>query len=142
MALLKSQRIYGMGALGRSVWPGITMLTPRWSGPSADVRGGMGFGLHGLGDYAKDASGDLILDSSGNPVSTSDTSTISDLVTKGLALLNSQQVFQLNLQRAQQGLGPINVPSPQINLGIAGINSSTLLLIGAGLLGVLLLKRR
>lgn len=141
-ANLRRNQIAGLGSA--TFWPGISRATPPGSAVSARISGGMGFGLNGLaalGDYATDASGNVIYDQSGNPVSTTDYGAIADLFTKGLALLNSQQVFQLNLQRAQAGLQPVTVPSPQINLGIAGISSSTLLLIGAGLFAVLLLKR-
>lgn len=120
-------------------------MTPHGAGVSSRITGGMGFGLNGLrglGDYATDANGNVITDASGNPVASNDYSAIADLFTRGLALLNSQQVFQLNLERAANGLPPVNVASPQINLGVAGINSSTLLLIGAGLLALLLVKRR
>lgn len=100
------------------------------------------FHLHGLGSVALDANGQPIIDpATGGPVDSTDSGTIADLVTKGLAILNSQQVFQLNLERAQRGLQPLNIPQPQVNLGIAGVNASTLLLIGGGLLALLLIKK-
>lgn len=140
-----------------TVFPGITQLTPPGVGISAKLRGGMGFGLGGhfvnrgmhralaglgaLGDYATDANGNVIYDANGNPVQSTDYASIAGAVQAGLAVLNSQQVFQLNLQRAQQGLQPISVPSPTVGLNIAGINSSTLLLIGGGLVLLMLAKR-
>ncbi len=115
-------------SLGMSVIPGITRLTPAWIGNSARIHGGMGFGLGGLGDTL-DPSTMSIAD-------------ISAAIQQGLMVLNSQQVFQLNLDRLQNGQAPIptQFAAPAFNIGLAGISNTTLLL-GAGLLLLLLLRR-
>ena len=134
--------------LGMSVIPGITQLTPPYIGRSARINGGMGFGLGAMGGtiaFQTDASGNSVMDANGNPIAAdgSDWSTIADLVQKGMAVLNSQQVFQLNLDRAQRGLAPINVPAPQVGLSIAGLNSQSIpfLILGALALVLLIGKR-
>lgn len=131
--------------LGITNWPGITRTMPPMM-PSARLRNGMRFGVGGLrglasaGEYALDANGNIMIDpTSGVPIQSTDITSISDMLTKGLALLNSQQVFQLNLSRAQAGLQPINVPAPVVGLNIGGL-SAPMLLLGLGAL--LLLMRR
>lgn len=100
----------------------------------------------GLGAFALDANGNVVRDESGNPVEATDYSAIGDLVTKGIALLNAQQVFQLNLSRLQQGLQPIptQYAAPTLNLGVSGVNTQ-MLLFGALAIGALAMfagKRR
>jgi hypothetical protein len=119
--------------LGMSVIPGITQLTPPQVGISARIRGGMGFGLHGMGDA--------------NPVTGLDPATMSltDITTaiqQGLMVVNSQEVFNINLQRLQAGLAPIptQFAAPTFNVGLAGV-STPMLLLGAGLLIFLLMRR-
>ena len=104
---------------------------------------GTSFGLHGLaslGDYALDANGNPILDANGNPVASTDYSAIGQAFVAGLAVLNSQQVFQLNLQRANQGLPPVTLPG---TTSLVNTSTNSLMLMGAGLLALMLfLKRR
>jgi hypothetical protein len=127
--------------LGMSVIPGISQVMPPSAGVSARIRGGMGFGLGGLG-ATTDAFGNPIIDpSTGAP--TSDVSVIGDLIQKGITALNAEQVFQLNLSRLQQGLPPIptSLAAPTVNVGLAGV-SNQVLLAGAALLAFLLLTKR
>jgi hypothetical protein len=124
--------------LGMTSWRGISQEMPPASRRSARVRGGRGFNLSGLGAlgvYAVDKNGNTIYDESGAPVEASDYAGIGDLITKGLAILNSQQVFQLNLDRLQRGLAPIptQYAAPTLNVGMAGV-STPMLLLGAALL--------
>lgn len=130
--------------LGMSVIPGITRLTPPWIGNSAAIRGGMGFGLGSVFgvDFTTNADGSPILDAYGNQVT--DASVIADMVTKGLAILNSQQVFQLNLDRLQKGLQPIptSYAAPTMNFGLAGVSMPMLLIGGALLLYLIASKKK
>ncbi|MHB8674558.1 MAG: hypothetical protein ACYDAK_12900 [Candidatus Limnocylindrales bacterium] len=112
------------------------------------VANGMGFGMKGLGGlrglgdsggYATDANGNIIYDANGNPVASTDYSGIGQALVAGLAVLNSQQVFQLNLQRAQQGLPPVTLPG---TTSLVNTSTNTLMLVGAGLVALLLLLRR
>lgn len=93
--------------------------------------------------FATDASGNIIIDQNGNPVQESDTGTIADLVTKGLAILNSQQVFQLNLDRLQRGLQPIppQYAAPTINFGLAGVSTQAVMIGAAALLAFAFMKK-
>ena len=57
-----------------------------------------------LGDIALDANGNAIIDpATGQPVQASDVSTIGDMITKGMALLNSQQVVMVWQQGIPKG---------------------------------------
>lgn len=89
-----------------------------WTGVSVvDARRG----LAGLGD----------LDIAGLSVAE-----IADLVQKGLVAFNSQQVFQMNLDRAAAGLAPIPVSlaAPTVNLGL---NADTQRLVVYGALAAI-----
>lgn len=57
--------------------------------------------------------------------------------------LNSQQLFSLNLQRAQQGLPPLNPAAyaPQVAVGLNEDTQRLVLLGAAALLAVFLLKK-
>jgi hypothetical protein len=128
--------------LGMSTIPGISQIMPPSAGVSAKIRGGMGFGLGGLGATTTDVYGNPIIDpSTGSP--TSDVSVIGDLIQRGITALNSEQVFQLNLSRLQQGLPPISpsLAAPTINVGLAGIPNQVLL-AGAALLAFLIFTKR
>lgn len=61
-----------------------------------------------------------------------------------VAGLNSQQLFQLNLQRAQQGLPPLStqVYAPAVNIGMSPEMQKMVMIGGLALLAVLLLKKR
>jgi hypothetical protein len=123
--------------------PGITVKTP-WSGRSASLANGVGFGR--LGDVAADGSyidpgtGGITDPTTGS--TTTNLDTIIGLVKQGIVALNSQEVFQLNLDRLKAGLPPIptQYAAPTVNLGVAGI-SPTMLLGGAALLALLLIRR-
>lgn len=58
--------------------------------------------------------------------------------------LNSQQLFQLNLQRAEQGLPPLNpaMYAPSMNFGMTPETRQLVMFGAIGLIAVLLLKRR
>lgn len=133
-----------LSGLGMSVIPGITQLTPPMVGQSARIRGGMGFGLGSIFgvDFTVNADGSPILDPV-TGVQVTDASVIADMVTKGLAVLNAQQVFQLNLDRLQKGLQPIPTQhaAPTLNFGLAGV-STPMLLIGAALLLYLIASKK
>lgn len=85
--------------------------------------------LGAFGAVALDANGQPILDENGQPVQSTDWGALADLAAKGMALLNSQQVFQINLDRLQKGLAPIptQYAAPTLNLGIGGVNTQMLL---------------
>jgi len=130
-------------ALGITVWKGITNITPQ-AQHSALLRGGMGFnlaGLRGLGDvtYATDANGNVIYDSSGNPVAATDWASIGAAVTAGLAVLNSEQVTQLNIQRAQSGLAPITVAGTTSLLNTS--TTTMMMMAGAALVLIMAMRR-
>lgn len=99
-------------------------------------------GLAGLGDVVDPYNPAAIVDPT-TGTSTTDFGSIIDLLQKGMVALNSQQVFQLNLDRLQKGLAPIptQYASPTMNLGLAGV-SSTMILAGLALLAFALLKKR
>jgi len=87
----------------------------------------------------------------GNPIidpatgaQTTDSTVIGDLVTRGVALLNAQQVFQLNLDRLSKGLPPIptQYAAPTLNLGVAGISPQMLMLAAAAVVLLVVLKKR
>ena len=115
-----------MGALAKSAWPGITQTTPMWIQRSADVRGGMGFGLRGMGEF--DPSNMSVDD-------------IIAAIQKGMVAYNAQEVFNINLDRLQKGLAPIptQYAAPTVNFGMAGV-STPMLLAGLALLLFLLRK--
>lgn len=133
------------------VIPGITLATPSYILQSARLANGMGFG--GMGSFpwyqtndanaaaAQIDSGAVIDPQTGGPVTNLDS--IVSMVQKGIIALNAQQVFQLNLDRLQQGLPPIptQYAAPTVNVGLAGV-SPTMLLAGAALLIYLLLRKR
>lgn len=122
---------------------GLTVKTP-WSGQSARLANGVGFGR--LGDSTTDQS--MIVQSDGSvtdPTSggtTTNLDSIVSMIKQGVIALNAQQVFQLNLDRLKAGLPPIptQYAAPTVNLGLAGV-SNTMLLAGAALLAFVLLKR-
>jgi hypothetical protein len=132
MILTKREMIRN-SRLGMSVIPGITELNPPAVGMSARLRGGMGFGLGGLGDT--------------NPVTGLDPSTMSltditSAIQQGMMVINSQEVFNINLQRLQAGLPPIptQFAAPTLNIGLAGV-STPMLLIGAAVLLFVLMRK-
>lgn len=67
-----------------------------------------------------------------------------DNVSQGMTALNSEAVFLINLQRAREGLPPLNVAasSPTVNVAMSPETRNMLLVGAAGLLGVLLLAKR
>ena len=132
--------LLGLGSA--STIPGITRITPPWAGWSARLSNGVGFG--GLGDAAANTelvAGGVVDPTTGAP--TFDLATIGDLVQKGIVAFNAQQVFQLNLDRLQKGLAPIptQYASPTVNVGLAGI-SPTMLILAAGVLLYLLTRKK
>lgn len=125
-----------MRGLGFTVIPGITQLTPQWVENSAALNNGMRFGVNGLRGLGSDWSeGDY------NP-SGWNIDSVATMVQKGMTMWNAQKVFDINLDRIQAGLAPIptQYAAPTMNLGIAGV-SSNMLLIGAGILAFLLLRK-
>jgi len=122
---------------------GLTVKTP-WSGQSARLANGVGFGRLGE-DASGFMPGDQVSGGVVDPASggiTTNLDSIVAMIQKGVVALNAQQVFQLNLDRLKMGLPPIptQYAAPTVNLGLAGV-SSTMLLAGAALLAFLLLKR-
>ena len=122
-----------------SVFPGITRATPSYTLQSARLSNGVGFGA--LGDNSATIDQGSVIDPvTGLPVSNLDS--IFSMIQKGIVALNAQQVFQLNLDRLQQGLPPIptQYASPTVNVGLAGI-STPMLLLGAALLVYLIARK-
>lgn len=123
------------------VIPGITLATPMYTLRSARLANGMGFG--GMGDASSTLidQGAVIDPTTGSPVFNVDS--IVSMIQKGIVALNAQQVFQINLDRLQQGLPPIptQYAAPTVNVGVAGI-SNTMLLAGAALLLILLFRKK
>ena len=122
--------------------PGLTTITPAAAGWSARLSNGVGFGR--LGDASTTelvAGGGVVDPSTGMP--TFDLASIGDLVQKGIVAFNAQQVFQLNLDRLQKGLPaiPTQYASPTVNVGLAGI-SPTMLILAAGVLLFLLTRKK
>lgn len=69
-------------------------------------------------------------------------STVKELAPTAQLLYNSQRVFDTNLDRAARGLPPINpsLAAPTVNFGLDANTQRLLLIAGAVLLGVVLLK--
>lgn len=67
-------------------------------------------------------------------------STIKDIVTQ----YNQQKILDANIERARQGLPPINTASiaPTYNVGLSPETQQLLMFGGIALLAILLLKRR
>lgn len=128
--LLESVDTSRLGRMGMSVIPGITHLTPDFSGG-------------GIGGLAAGGLGETLVDNSGLDLSSAGIDSIAQAVQKGLLALNAQRVFEINLDRLQAGQPPIptSLAAPTVNLGIAGV-STHMLLGGAALLLFLLLRRR
>lgn len=120
--------------LGFTTIPGLTRLTPQWSGRSARISNGLRFGVNnGLGALGSDWSeGDY---SGWNMES------VAQMVQKGMSLINAQRVFDMNLDRLDRGLAPIptQYASPTFNVGVAGMSPGMLLLAAAAL--IFLLKK-
>lgn len=141
--------------LGFTTIPGITRLTPQWSGRSARIANGMRFGVNnGLGALGSDwGDGEYSIGNNEYSVS-SDGGSITDMysgisidsvaqmVQKGMTIVNAQRVFDLNLNRLQHGLAPIppQYASPTVNFGLAGV-SPMMLMLGIGALALLLLRK-
>lgn len=115
--------------MGMSVIPGITQLTPMYSGQSARLNNGMGFGLGAMGITWGESGG--VPDTSSLTVDE-----IVNLARQGLIAWNAQQVFDINLDRLQRGLPPIptNLAAPTVNVGLAGISPAMLLLAAVALI--------
>lgn len=123
---------HNMRGLGFTVIPGITQLTPDYVAQSAALNNGMRFGVNGLGALGEEWDN----------VSNWNMDSVATMVQKGLTVWNAQKVFDMNLDRLERGLAPIptQYASPTVNFGIAGV-STNMLLIGAGILAFLLLRK-
>ena len=87
-----------------------------------------------------------VYDSESGDVLNGDTwlSSLPQIVTTAQTAWNAQRVFDINLDRAQRGLAPLNpsLTAPTVNVGLSAGTQSTLLLIGAALLAVMLLRKK
>ena len=66
------------------------------------------------------------------------------IITTAQTAINAQRVFDINLDRAAKGLAPLptSLSAPTVNFGLSAETQRLVLLAGAALLVVMLLKKR
>lgn len=88
--------------------------------------------LSGMGDLSDWLPNGMTLDDAANAIQ------------KGLTIVNSQQLYDLNLARIKAGLAPVppQYAAPSVNVGLIPETQQMLLIGGAALLVILLLMNR